>query len=232
MTEWLAERIELIASQAPTWGYLWIVLFMTIESSFIPFPSEVVMIPAGFLAARGELSFGSPILDALLSIVAGTIGSLLGAYFNYAIAAKLGEPFLRKHAKWFFLKEEHIDRAQFIFRKYGAGATFVCRLLPAIRQIISIPAGLARMPIGSFSLWTGLGAGIWVTVLTVVGYSFGLGTADLSYRELVEQASHAIRKHWIYVIPVLLIGFALYVGISKRIMGAGSKGDTSTQAPA
>ncbi|MDW8246447.1 MAG: DedA family protein [Sandaracinaceae bacterium] len=232
MTEWLAERIELIASQAPTWGYLWIVLFMTIESSFIPFPSEVVMIPAGFLAARGELSFGSPILDALLSIVAGTIGSLLGAYFNYAIAAKLGEPFLRKHAKWFFLKEEHIDRAQFIFRKYGAGATFVCRLLPAIRQIISIPAGLARMPIGSFSLWTGLGAGIWVTVLTVVGYSFGLGTADLSYRELVEQASHAIRKHWIYVIPVLLIGFALYVGISKRIMGAGSKGDSSTQVRA
>ncbi|MCS6856122.1 MAG: DedA family protein [Sandaracinaceae bacterium] len=232
MTEWLAERIELIASQAPTWGYLWIVLFMTIESSFIPFPSEVVMIPAGFLAARGELSFGSPILDALLSIVAGTIGSLLGAYFNYAIAAKLGEPFLRKHAKWFFLKEEHIDRAQFIFRKYGAGATFVCRLLPAIRQIISIPAGLARMPIGSFSLWTGLGAGIWVTVLTVVGYSFGLGTADLSYRELVEQASHAIRKHWIYVIPVLLIGFALYVGISKRIMGAGSKGDSSTQVQA
>lgn len=232
MTEWLAERIEVIASQAPTWGYLWIVLFMTIESSFIPFPSEVVMIPAGFLAARGELSFGSPMLDALLSIMAGTIGSLLGAYFNYAIAAKLGEPFLRKHAKWFFLKEEHIDRAQFIFRKYGAGATFVCRLLPAIRQIISIPAGLARMPIGSFSLWTGLGAGIWVTVLTVVGYSFGLGTADLSYRELVEQASHAIRKHWIYVIPVLLIGFALYVGISKRIMGAGSKGDSSTQVRA
>ena len=216
--------IESMAAYAPVWGFALIVFFMTVESSFIPFPSEVVMIPAGFLAARGELTFGSPVLDAVLAIVAGTIGSLLGAYVNYYLALWLGQPFLLKYGKYFFLPPPKLLRAEELFRRYGAGATFVCRLLPAIRQLISLPAGLAKMPLGSFSLWTGLGAGIWVAVLTASGYYFGATTAEMSYAELVHRASDLVRENWYYVIPVLLIGFAAYVVVSNRIM--------KTEAPA
>lgn len=201
------------------WGFFLILLFMTIESSFIPFPSEVVMIPAGFLAARGGLSFGSPVLDAAVAVLAGTAGSLAGAYINYFLAKKLGYPFLERYGKYFFLKKPALERAQEIFRTYGAGATFVCRLLPAIRQLISIPAGLSNMKLGSFSLWTGLGAGIWVTILTIVGYTIGAHTASMTYAELVHKGKDQISHNLIYIIPACLIGFAIYVWISNRIMG-------------
>lgn len=218
MTDFLVGSIETVAALAPAWGFFLIVVFMTVESSFIPFPSEVVMIPAGFLAARGELTTGVSWLDAVLAVVAGTVGSLAGAYVNYYLALRLGEPFLEKYGKLFFLPPEKLRRAQEVFRRYGAGATFVCRLLPAIRQLISIPAGLARMPLGSFSLWTGLGAGIWVAVLTATGYSFGVTTSDMTYRELVDAATGAIRANYVYAIPALLAGFAGYVAVSRRIM--------------
>ena len=218
MTETLIDYIEAMTAYAPVWGFALIVLFMTIESSFIPFPSEVVMIPAGFLAARGELSFGSPMLDATVAVLAGTAGSLAGAYVNYYLAVWLGQPFLVKYGKYFFLPEKNLERAEELFREYGAGATFVCRLLPAIRQLISIPAGLAKMPLGAFTLWTGLGAGLWVIVLTGAGYYFGSTTADMGYRELVHAASDMIRANSIYIIPTLLVGFVVYVAVSNRIM--------------
>lgn len=218
MTEALIGYIETMAELAPVWGFLLIVLFMTIESSFIPFPSEVVMIPAGFLAARGALTIGSPMPDAVVAVIAGTIGSLVGAYINYFLALRLGQPFLEKYGKYFFLPKDKLDRAEELFRRYGAGATFVCRLLPAIRQLISIPAGLAKMPLGSFSLWTGLGAGIWVAVLTAAGYYFGAQTAEMSYAELVHQGTDLVRGNLVYVIPALLLGFVGYVVISNRIM--------------
>jgi membrane protein DedA with SNARE-associated domain len=218
MTEALIDSIETVAAHAPVWGYALIVLFMTIESSFIPFPSEVVMIPAGFLAARGELTFGSPLFDAILAVLAGTIGSLLGAYVNYFLALWLGRPFLLRHGKYFFLPPDKLLRAEEVFRKYGAGATFVCRMLPAIRQLISLPAGLARMPLGAFSFWTALGAGIWVTVLTAAGYYFGATTAQMTYRELVIGASAMIRENYVYAVPLLLLGLLAYVAVSNRIM--------------
>lgn len=218
MTDALIEYIEIVSAYAPVWGFALIVLFMTIESSFIPFPSEVVMIPAGFLAARGELTFGAPLLDASVAVVAGTVGSLAGAYVNYYLALSLGQPFLVKYGKYFFLPEGNLKRAEELFREYGAGATFVCRLLPAIRQLISIPAGLAKMPLGPFTLWTGLGAGIWVAVLTAAGYYFGATTADMGYHDLVHAASDMIRANYVYIIPVLLVGFVAYVLVSKRIM--------------
>ena len=180
MTEILINHIETAASHAPTWGLILVVAFMTIESSFIPFPSEVVMIPAGFLAARGSMTLGSPMADAILAILAGIAGSLLGAYINYFLSLKVGAPFLERYGRFFFLPKPKLERAEEIFRTYGAGATFVCRLLPAIRQLISIPAGIARMPLGPFTLWTGLGAGIWVTILTLVGDSLGNGTASIT----------------------------------------------------
>ena len=141
MTAILIQYIETIAAYAPVWGFFLIFFFMTVESSFIPFPSEVVMIPAGFLAARGGLMFGDPFVDCLASVAAGTAGSLAGAFINYYLFSWLGTPFLEKYGKYFFLPPPKLHRAEEVFRQYGAGATFFCRLLPAIRQLISIPAG-------------------------------------------------------------------------------------------
>lgn len=218
MTEMLISHIETLAAYAPTWGFLLVVMFMTIESSFIPFPSEVVMIPAGFLAARGGLTLGSPVADAVVAILAGTTGSLMGAYVNYFLFSRLGSPFLEKYGKYFLLPPPKLHRAEELFRRYGAGATFVCRLLPAIRQLISIPAGIAKMPLKSFTLWTGLGAGLWVTVLTVIGYVIGKSTATMTYAELVHSGSDMVKKNFVWMIPALLVAFGVYVFVSKKIM--------------
>jgi membrane protein DedA with SNARE-associated domain len=218
VTEVLINYIEAVAAYAPTWGLLIVVLLMTIESSFVPFPSEVVMIPAGFLAARGALTFGSPMADVILAVVGGIAGSLAGAYINYFLSLKLGAPFLERYGRYFFLPKPKLERAEEVFRAYGAGATFVCRLLPAIRQLISIPAGIARMPLGSFTLWTGLGAGIWVTILTFLGYSLGAHTASMTYAEIV----HSGKKTLSHNLPWILIGcavvFTAYVLVQKRVM--------------
>lgn len=218
MTELLITHIEGLAAYAPVWGFLLVVFFMTVESSFIPFPSEVVMIPAGFLAARGGLSTGTPALDAVIVVLCGTMGSLLGAYINYFLFSALGTPFLERYGKYFLLPPEKLRRAEELFRRYGAGATFVCRLLPAIRQLISIPAGLSKMPLKSFTLWTGLGAGLWVTVLTLVGYVVGSRTAQMSYAELVHTGTAMVKQHFFWLVPALLLAFVGYVLVSKKIM--------------
>ena len=160
MIETIASHLDAIAALAPTWGLVFVFVFMAIESSFVPFPSEVVMIPAGFLAARGEFGFASPAAGVSAAFAAGVAGSLLGAYVNYFLALRLGKPFLEKHGKWLFLKPAALERACEVFNRYGAATTFVCRMVPAIRQLISIPAGIARMPLGEFTLFTALGAGV------------------------------------------------------------------------
>ncbi len=224
MTEHLIRYLELAATHAPTWGLLLVFLFMAIESSFIPFPSEVVMIPAGFLAARGVMQMGIPGADAVLAIFAGTLGSVAGAYFNYFMARWLGSPFLERYGRYLLLPPDKLYRAEQVFRRYGAGATFVCRLLPAIRQLISIPAGISRMRLGSFTLWTGLGAGLWVTLLTLVGFSAGAQTAHMSYAELVHEGSKTVGQHLAWIAPLLLVGFAGYVYLTKKIMASDNPG--------
>lgn len=159
MLETIASNIDSFVAAAPTWGFVLIFVFMAIESSFIPFPSEVVMIPAGFLAARGELGPFSPWIGVVLSVIVGTLGSLLGAYVNYYLALWAGKPFLEKYGKYFFIKKEALDKSCAVFNRYGGATTFICRLIPGIRQLISIPAGIARMPFASFSFFTALGAG-------------------------------------------------------------------------
>lgn len=218
MTELLIQYIEWGAALAPTYGLLLIFVFMAIESSFIPFPSEVVMIPAGFLAARGELTFGNAALDVPAAILAGTLGSLVGAYFNYFLFRWLGRPFIYKYGKYFFLKPEAVRRAEEVFLEYGAGATFVCRLLPAIRQLISIPAGIAGMKLGIFTLCTGLGAGIWVIVLTMFGYYFGTHTAQMSYADLIHQSKDQIKANLVWIILGCAVFFAAYVYLHNKVM--------------
>ncbi len=223
MTETIISHIEYFAASASTWGLLTIFVFMTIESSFIPFPSEVVMIPAGFLAFRGEMTTGIFWVDALLAVLAGLAGSMLGAYINYFLAYYVGRGFLYRYGKYFFLKPATLERSEEIFRQYGDIATFVCRLLPAIRQLISIPAGLAKMKFGRFSFFTALGAGVWIIILTAVGAWFGHLAGDMSYAELITAGKKLISEHYIWIIVALVIFVGIYLTIEHFVMKKGKK---------
>lgn len=221
MLETIASHLDSIAALAPTWGLVLVFAFMAIESSFIPFPSEVVMVPAGFLAARGELAM--PPYPALAAAVAvGVAGSLAGAFANYYIAMWAGRPFLEKYGKYFFVKPEPLARACEVFNKYGAATTFVCRLVPVIRQLISIPAGISRMPLASFTLFTGLGAGIWTAVLAFVGFAIGRTTADITYLDLCKKGKDMAAAHLPLVIGCAVALVAVYFIASRLVMGKGT----------
>jgi membrane protein DedA with SNARE-associated domain len=155
-----------LASTLGQWGYPGIVMLMALESSFFPFPSEVVIPPAAYLAAGGSMNIG-------LVIFCGTLGSLLGAVFNYWLALKFGRPFFEKHGRYLLISRRSLEKADHFFERHGHISTFIGRLLPGIRQYISLPAGLARMNILAFCAATILGAGIWVLVLAAMGYWFG-----------------------------------------------------------
>jgi len=218
MLETIASHLDTLAALAPTWGLLFIFVFMTIESSFIPFPSEVVMIPAGFLAARGELGLGAPVVAVWAAIAVGVLGSLAGAYVNYYLALWVGKPFLEKYGRYFFIKPEPLARACEVFNRYGAATTFVCRMVPAIRQLISIPAGIARMPLGSFTFFTGLGAGVWTAILAFAGYGLGKTAGDISYLELCTRGKAMVSSHLPLVIGSSVILVVLYFAVTKLVM--------------
>ena len=224
MLDALASHLDQIAALAPVWGYAFIFLFMTVESSFIPFPSEIVMIPAGFLAARGELTLHAAGPDLALAVAVGLAGSLAGAYVNYFLSAWLGEPFLRRYGRWFFLKPAALDRAAELFNRYGATATFVCRLLPAIRQLISIPAGIAKMPLRTFSLFTALGAGLWTAVLAGTGFWLGCTAGEITYAELVHRGKAFIDANLAWLIVAVAFAVILHLVISKLVMRKGRSG--------
>jgi len=154
-------------------GYWGIFLLMFLESTFFPFPSEIIMIPAGYLAFKGEMNI-------YLVVIIGIFGSVAGALFNYYLAIHFGRKFILKYGKYFFLKEETLDKLEAFFTKHGELSTFNGRLIPGIRQLISLPAGLARMNVAKFSFYSGLGAGIWVIVLVALGYLLGSNEALIS----------------------------------------------------
>ncbi len=148
------------------WGYPGIVMLMALESSFFPFPSEVVIPPAAYLAASGKMNIG-------MVVLCGTLGSLLGAVFNYWFALKFGRLFFEKYGRYLLVSPKSLEKADRFFERHGHISTFIGRLLPGIRQYISLPAGLARMNIFIFCTATALGAGIWVLILAGMGYWFG-----------------------------------------------------------
>ncbi len=154
-------------------GYFGIFLLMFLESTFFPFPSEIIMIPAGYLAYQGELNL-------YIIILVGIFGSVLGALFNYYLAMHFGRKFILKYGKYFFITEETLNKLEAFFTKHGELSTFNGRLIPGIRQLISLPAGLARMNIVKFSFYSGLGAGIWVVILVALGYLLGSNEALIS----------------------------------------------------
>ena len=154
-------------------GYWGIFFLMFLESTFFPFPSEVIMIPAGYLAYKGEMNL-------YIVVLTGILGSVAGALFNYYLAIHFRRGFLLKYGKYFFIKEETLDKLESFFQKHGELSTFNGRLIPGIRQLISLPAGLAKMNIIKFSFYSALGAGIWVVVLVALGYMLGSNEALIS----------------------------------------------------
>lgn len=162
----MEQIITFIVDSVAAMGYWGIILLMTIESSFVPFPSEVVMVPAGYLAYKGEMDFW-------LVVLCGTAGSLIGAFINYYLAIYVGRPFIKRYGKYFFIDNEKLFKVETFFQTHGPFSTFVGRLIPVVRQLVSVPAGLARMHIGKFAFYTSLGASIWMIVLTSLGYFVG-----------------------------------------------------------
>jgi membrane protein DedA with SNARE-associated domain len=185
----LADVVNFIVDTVGSLGYIGIFLMMFLESSFFPFPSEVVMIPAGYLAYKGEMNI-------YIAIVVGILGSLAGALFNYYLAIKYGRKFLIKYGKYFFIKEPTIVKMEEFFKSHGHISTFSGRLIPAVRQYISFPAGLARMNLFIFCIYTSLGAGIWVIILTLLGYFLGGNEA------LIKEYLH-------YIVIIILILLAI-----------------------
>lgn len=183
---WLVETIGRL-------GYPGIIALMFLESSFFPFPSEVVVPPAGYLASQGQMNIS-------LVVLCGVLGSLLGAFFNYMIALWLGRPLLLKYGKYICLPPERFRKVDHFFLAHGEISTFICRLIPGIRQYISFPAGLARMNLLKFFLYTALGAGIWVMVLAWIGYLVG------NNMTLVHRYSHQATF-------VLIVGIAVILSI-------------------
>lgn len=162
----LHEIVDFIVQTVGDLGYMGIFFMMFLESTFFPFPSEVVMIPAGYLVHKGEMNMA-------IVLLCGIVGSLAGALFNYFLAIYVGRSILVKYGKYFFIKEKTILKAEKFFAKHGHISTFSGRLIPAVRQLISFPAGLAKMNLLSFSIYTTLGATIWVVILTLLGYYIG-----------------------------------------------------------
>jgi membrane protein DedA with SNARE-associated domain len=203
---WLVDKIL-------SMGYFGIVVLMALESSFFPFPSEIIMIPAGFLASQG-------LLNIYLVIIMGILGSLLGAYFNYWLADKYGRDFLHKKAKYFFTSKEKLEKIEVFFRKHGAFSTFFGRLIPVVRQYISFPAGLAKMNRTKFLIYTGLGAGIWVIFLTYLGYFIG------ENKDLISQYLWQFTIYTIFFILIIAIVYftAEYKLYKKGFVGRRLKG--------
>lgn len=175
------------------WGYIGIFVMMTLESTVFPIPSELVMIPAGYLAHQGELS-------ATLSVIAGTAGSLAGAMINYIVSRRYGRSFLWNHGKKILVSRRRLAQMDYFFRRYGEITTFLGRLIPVARHYISIPAGLAKMRLWRFMLFTSLGAFVWMVVLTALGYFIGNNIEEIKpYTHLFGYSAMTIAiAAWLY----------------------------------
>ena len=192
-------------------NYWTITLLMAIESSFIPFPSEVVIPPAAYKAASGNSE-----LNVYLVVLFATIGANIGALINYYLAYFVGRPIVYKFANSRFghmclIDEAKVQHAEAYFEKHGALSTFVGRLIPAVRQLISIPAGLAKMKLSTFLLYTTLGAGIWNTILAAIGYYLQSIVPEDQLMASVTKYSHELGYMFIGL-GVLIVGYLIYKG--------------------
>src|SRR4030042_346226 len=190
---WLVDMIS-------SMGYPGIIVLMFIESTFIPLPSELVIPPAGYLIAQKQMSWAGV-------IASGTIGSVLGALFNYAIAVYLGRPFILRYGKYFVVSQKHFKKGEDFFLKHGNISTFIGRLILGVRHYISFPAGLCRMNLWKFSFYTAFGAGLWVGVLAYIGYFVG------NNKEKIMDVS---RQWSLYIIIGCALLILIYIFWHKR----------------
>ena len=197
-------------------NYWTVTLFMAIESSFIPFPSEAVVPPAAWKAAvTGEM-------NVFLVVLFATLGALIGAFINYYLAVWLGRPIVYKFANsrlghMCLIDEAKVQNAEKFFDKHGAVSTFVGRLVPAVRQLISIPAGLARMGLGRFVFYTSLGAGVWNAILAALGYYMseipGMQTEEAVMNKVKEYSSE---MGLVFIaLALFVVAFVVYKGLRK-----------------
>lgn len=199
-------------------NYWVVILFMAIESSFIPFPSEVVVPPAAWKAMNPDSG-----MSFILVIVFATIGADIGALINYYLAKWVGRPIIYSFADsrighMCLIDRKKVEVAEEFFRKHGAASTIFGRLVPAVRQLISIPAGLAGMHVGKFLLYTTIGAGVWNTVLALIGWGIYEYTEYKTTQDVYKQAvqySHEI-GYVILALAVVVVAFIAYKGIKKK----------------
>lgn len=209
--EFIREGVTWVVDQVGKWGYGGIVIMMSLESSFVPFPSEVVMPPAGYHAHEAN----GATMSLPLVIACGVLGSVLGALLNYYLAVWLGRPALLRVAHWpivrWLISEKKLLRMEAYFKKHGEITTFVGRLIPGVRQYISFPAGLARMPIIRFVVITALGAGIWVAILSLIGYGLGAMRATMTDEQFETMVAEQSGTALAILIPILVVGTILYI---------------------
>ncbi len=197
-------------------GYPGIVVLMAVESSMLPLPSELVMPPAGYLAAKGEMNFA-------LAIACGVLGSVLGALANYGLALWLGRAFFLRLGKYVLITERALDRSERYFAAHGEISTFLGRMLPVVRHLISIPAGVARMQLGRFVLFTGLGALVWCSILGWIGWFIGR-REDVILEVLNQEASRYAGRAVLIVLPGLAAIAAVYIWWYRRRAAQGRQG--------
>ncbi|MFH0892264.1 MAG: DedA family protein [Candidatus Falkowbacteria bacterium] len=198
------ELIALLLALSAKMGYGGIVLLMAVESSFIPFPSEIVVPPAAYLASQGEMNI-------FLVIISGIAGSLIGATFNYFLSMWLGRRVVyslsnTRIAKVLLISESQIIKSEDLFLRFGNLSTFWGRLIPAVRQLISLPAGFSRMPYKNFIFFTFLGSGLWTVILAVLGYAFGANQEEL--RQYYKEIS--------VIFGAIAIGVIIFMVIKKK----------------
>lgn len=191
-------------------NYWTITLLMAIESSFIPFPSEVVVPPAAYKAAGGSD------MNVFLVVFFATLGANIGALFNYYLAYFVGRPIVYKFANSRFghmclIDEDKVKNAERYFEKHGALSTFIGRLIPAVRQLISIPAGLSKMKLSTFLLYTTLGAGIWNTILAAIGYYLQSVVPEDQLLDTVSEYSHELGYVFIGI-GIFIVSYLIFKG--------------------
>lgn len=202
------EMFDIFLTATPIMVYLMVLGLMAIESSFIPFPSEIVVPPAAYLAyTRNEI-------DIWIVLVFATAGAIIGALFNYGLSVWIGRPLIYRFADSrlghiCLINRQKVEKAEQYFDKHGAISTFIGRLIPAVRQLISIPAGLARMNLSQFVIYTGLGALAWNSVLAALGYWLGTVVSPDELNASIARYSHYLT----YIglgIGILFVLFILY----------------------
>ncbi len=199
-------------------NYLFVFVFMMVESSFIPFPSEVVVPPAAYLACTNT-GVGAD-MNIYMVVLVATLGAMAGSLINYYLALWVGRPVIYRFADSrlghaCLLDRQKVDKAEKYFDKHGAISTFIGRLIPAVRQLISIPAGLSRMNLGVFSLFTFLGAGLWNAILAIVGWQLSIHVQPQDLFDAVEQYNRYLSWGGLALLAVCLI-FILFKAFSRK----------------